>query len=359
MHLMTSSGQDLTAFFEDWVFNPGFPGIFVDSFVVASQGNEFHVTTYIRQKLREAPAFYSGVPMQITYTKADKSEVNQWITVNGEYTIIEATLPFEPALVYLNKEDGILQAVTGENVLVSSANTTFQNYAYFRLVTTAVGEGDTALVRIQHHRVAPEPFQNGELNWMYQLSSQRYWSVDGIWDDEFVTGAWLFYDGRNIAAGNLDRDFIDVQGASFSEDSLVLLWRPNRASEWQVYPHAVQNKQGSATDGSGRFVLDALKKGEYTFAYRYGVAVLEELNAQSAQFTVYPNPGSEWVNVEWLDSVITNPEIRVFDGTGKLVKTGQLNNSGQFSISELSDGTHFVHLYTKGKSLGTVKFVKQ
>jgi hypothetical protein len=356
--LMTSSGQDLTTFFDNWVFNPGFPGIFVDSFTVQPEGTDFRVTTYVRQQLREAPEYFSNVPMEVAFVRPDRTDLTEWITIDGEYTVVEHLLPFHPALVYLNKNDGILQAVTGENALVTTANMTFQNYAYFRLVTSAIGEGDTALVRIQHHRVAPAPFQNGEQYWRYQLSSQRFWTVDGIWNDDFESGAWLFYDGRNIAAGNLDRDFIDVQGAAFTEDSLVLMWRPDRASDWQVYPYYTQNKQGSATDGSGRFVLDQLWKGEYTFAYAFSSVAIDELSKEEGTFTIFPNPGSDKVRIVGADLLNEHTEIMVYDASGKLVFSGTPDEQGEFSVQHFAEGTHFVQLFAKGKSLGTVKFVK-
>jgi hypothetical protein len=91
----------------------------------------------------------------------------------------------------------------------------------------------------------------------------------------------------------LDRDFIDVQGAAFTEDSLVLMWRPNRASDWEGIPVLPQNKQGSATDGSGRFVLDPLvKKGEYTFAYVYWYCCHRvELSKEEGFFYHLPKSG--------------------------------------------------------------------
>ncbi|MGB0931651.1 MAG: M1 family metallopeptidase, partial [Chitinophagales bacterium] len=60
--LSECSGFDLTDFFNDWVFNAGFPHFAVDEIVVGFDGNPFTAEVSIRQKVYAAPDFFEHVP---------------------------------------------------------------------------------------------------------------------------------------------------------------------------------------------------------------------------------------------------------------------------------------------------------
>lgn len=358
--LMESSSLDLTEFFDDWVYSPGFPGFVVDSFQVVMNGGNYDVTVYVKQKLRRTTELYSNVPLEVSFMDENRNVTTFDMTADGEQTVVNFTIPFNPALVYLNGNDKILQAVTAENQLVTSNTTTFNDYAYFRLTSAGIAAGDTALVRMEHCRVAPDEIQSWSIFDEYQISTERYWKVDGIWSENYIPSAWLTFDARNTIGGNLDNDLLtNPYGTSFREDSLVLFWRPNTASDWSIYPHYTINTQGSATDGVGRAVVSEVMKGEYAFGYHFGATGLTELTKEDAKFSIYPNPTNDEVQFK-LDDELSNEkiDIQIVDASGKFVLSTSINKDGKLDVSKLQSGTYFVSLRVKNKSLGTVRLVK-
>ena len=50
--LTSSTGINMTNFFNDWVFSPGFSHFDIDSIDIVSNGPNYDITIYIQQKLR-------------------------------------------------------------------------------------------------------------------------------------------------------------------------------------------------------------------------------------------------------------------------------------------------------------------
>ncbi|HWY99016.1 MAG TPA: M1 family metallopeptidase, partial [Bacteroidia bacterium] len=61
-----SSGMNLTDFFNDWVYAPGFPHFSIDSMTATPSGLNYSVTIYVKQKFTGAPGYYNNVPLQVT-----------------------------------------------------------------------------------------------------------------------------------------------------------------------------------------------------------------------------------------------------------------------------------------------------
>lgn len=356
--LETSSGQNLTPFFDGYVLNPGFNGFEIDSFAVSPNGNDFDVELYIQQKLFEAPDFFLDIPIQVTFVDSDKTEYVSQIVVGSEFTSATVTVPFNPEMVYLNGDDGLLNAVTGENIWLTEQSTHLMDYPYFFM--NVLSASDSNLFRVDHHRVAPDPIQSAYVSHQFVISGDRFWKVDGIWSADFEVKGRFTFDARNTSAGNLDLSLFESHnGVAFNEDSIVLLYRPNQRYEWEEVQDIDYTSLGSPTDGYARLEKEGLEKGEYTFGFRKNVANLSEEIKKKQLIKIYPNPASDNVTIDFKNVkgmktiVIQNHEGRIIDE----VETDKLNYS--LDTSAFASGNYNLIFMQNDKLIGAQKLIKQ
>ncbi|MBL0328457.1 MAG: M1 family metallopeptidase [Bacteroidetes bacterium] len=112
--LTAASGMDMSYFFNDWVFNPGWPHFSIDSTSIVPSGSDYSVTIYVKQKLTDAPAYYTNVPLEVTFKAADWTENTQQFLMSGANASFTFTVPFNPKFVAVNKGEKISHAVVSE-----------------------------------------------------------------------------------------------------------------------------------------------------------------------------------------------------------------------------------------------------
>ena len=352
--LTESTGVDMADFFDDWVFQPGFVGVILDSFQVVPNGNQFDVHVSIRQKTRKANHQFTSFPMQVSFVEDIGSELHESFTFSGEQMTLNYTLPFAPKMVYLNGNEGIMNAVTAKNYMLTQNGTQIDSYSYSRVISPSSNEAGSRWIRVEHCRVAPDTFIDENLG--IQLSSERYWRVDGIWEDDFSFNAWFVYDGRNLVSGNLDMDLMtNPHGVAFIEDSLKLLYRPNPASPWNIVESAELNKQGSATDGSGRFVLNNVEKGEYTFGVKYSSVNIQE--NKLSNFVIYPNPAQGFFTFKAPENIIGQFNLTIYDSAGKMLKSLEAIDGQAIKLDSNWSGVVIVRLEAGNKSIGSQRLI--
>jgi hypothetical protein len=344
---------NLDAFFEGWILNPGYPGFNIDSFTVENTGADYAIELFVKQRLHQAPNFFENVPMEVTIVDEDMNEFSTNIIVDGENTVATINSPIEPSMIYLNKNDGVFNAVTGENRMYTSSGFQNLNYAYCRV--NVQNPGDSSLVRVEHHRTAPEPFENPALSYQFVLSTERFWRVDGIWDEDFEAYAHFNFDARNNAQGNLDSALmVDHGSVVFHEDSIVLLWREGSGYEWKLVDDFTISTFGNPSDGYGRIQANNIKKGEYTFGVRVNIANTEN-HAANAPIQIFPNPTSSVLNIK-TSGVSGKLSFTIYDALGQRVQSGQLNNQ-KVDVSQLKNGLYFITIAEKGIPVTSSKFI--
>ena len=355
--LETATGLDMHPFFENWIFNPGFSGFVIDSINTVPNGGNFDVQLFIKQKLFEAPSFFEQVPIEVTFVDENLNEVTEQIIVDGEFSAVTLTSTFAPSMVYLNKNDQLLNAVTGETMRIGVNSTTNNTYAYYR--QTASNVTDTVLMRVEHHRMAPDPFKTSEMNHMYVISPDRYWTLDGIWDENFESDGRFVFDARPIAGGNLDIGLLtDHNGIVFHEDSIVLLWRANASEEWTVFPNYSLSTQGSATDKSGRIDAVNVQKGQYTFGFKKSSLGISHQELPD-YISIYPNPVQNDIHIELKRTFPEGITVYIYDASGKQVSS---HRSAQQHINlpadQLAKGSYQIHLFDGAQFLGQQTIIK-
>ncbi|MDX1651838.1 MAG: M1 family aminopeptidase [Brumimicrobium sp.] len=355
--LENATGQNLTSFFDNYVFNPGFNGFEIDSFKVQPSGNQFNVDLYVEQKLFEAPAFFESVPMQVTFVDSDKNTFSTNVLLNGQYSFVSVQVPFEPLMVYLNGDYGLLNAVTGEDLWITQPGVNVMNYSYFYVNTESAS--DSNLLRVEHYRVSPDPIQSPFIAHQFVISTDRYWKVDGIWSADFENSARFTFDARNISSGNLDNQLMDDHnGVTFHEDSIVLLWRPDQKTRWEEYPFYAINTAGSSTNGFCRADVSLLSKGEYTFGFRKNVANIIETGIKDNRVDVFPNPTREEVTLKFYE-LPGEKKIYVRNMQGEIVReTTSGSDKITLDIRALSTGAYQFAIHLEGKLLDVRTVIK-
>lgn len=329
--LTSSTGIDMTNFFTDWVFAPGFSHFDIDSTAIVPNGPNFDVTLYVQQKLRGATVYHTNTPLEISFYDGNWNKHLDTIVASGQYTTITVSVPFSPESTMLNENNRLNQARTDQRLVVNSTmpNTNLLLPLVNSLIVNAVG--DSALLQFEHHWVAPDSIKNNVNN--YRISSSRYWSVDGILPAGLSCSFRLIFDGR-ASSGYLDVDLVPVNG-----DSLILLYRENPSADWTEYPYYSKTTI-SQTIAYGWMTLDSLLLGEYTFANSASAIGISENNTEQKSYKFYPNPSDDFIWIEALDNSTTMSTIEFYDMTGKMVLSDQINKREKIDVSELKAGNY-------------------
>lgn len=349
-----ATGVNMNNFFDDWIMQPGFVGVVLDSFDIQQNGNLYDVTIHVKQKIRKADHLFSSFPLQISLVENLQNVYSQTILFTGETMSSTLTVPFVPQTVYLNGDEGILNAVTAKDYIFNSNGTQIDSYSYSRVTSPVSNTPENEWVRIEHCRVAPDQFIDPNLG--IQISSERYWRVDGIWNEDFYWNTWFAFDGRDNALGNLDNDLlVNPHDLPYLEDSMKLLYRANTNSPWSVLEEAELLTQGSPTDGLGRFVLNNVQKGEYTFGYKYSHLGIEQITQDI--FILYPNPAQSDFRILAPFYESQKLKIKIIDVDGKVRNETTIQSGEIISTNELMFGVYIVEIFLGVEKIGECKLV--
>ncbi|MBL7826647.1 MAG: M1 family metallopeptidase, partial [Saprospiraceae bacterium] len=84
--LELATGLDLHPFFNDWVFNGGYPDFVIDSIHTSATGQQnLQVKVFLKQTRRGTPAFHQSVPLELTAVDQNGQKMNFLTTISGEY----------------------------------------------------------------------------------------------------------------------------------------------------------------------------------------------------------------------------------------------------------------------------------
>lgn len=333
--LTQNTGVDLNDFYNDWVFNGGFSHIEVDSFQVSQNGGLWDVNLRVRQRLVGAPAFHNNTPVQLTFMNGDWDKNMITRNVSGEYTNLSFQLNFEPDIVLLNEEHRLNQARYDGQIMVRSTGVQPLAYVGFsNFNVTALS--DSAWIHVEQHPLAPDPIVDNPNN--YRISTTRYWTINGIWNEDFD------------ADFRIEPDFnIDVDLLSNGLDSFLLLYRESPQHEWREHPDYAK-----VTIGSFGFVrIYTLLKGDYALANgQRGLGLIESNRNPVKSINVFPNPVDTQFIVELQLKKQQELSFEIYDLNGNiLLKTTMKQYQGKaletFNVQELPSGTYFLKLRDK------------
>ena len=344
------TGIDMTDFFNTWVFSPGFPHFAVDSFNVVSNGGNFDVNVFIRQKLKGTNTFANSNKIPIMFANDNWQIYNSTIQFSGEIGQQTFTLPFNPTKIFLDIDEKIQDATTDRYFIVSSPSTI--NYPNEFASVTVNNISDSCLLRVIHNWVAPDSMKN-PIPGLF-LSDYRYYSVEGILSSNFSASIKFQY-SKSMASGS-SYSYLDNNLITNSADSLVLLYRKNTKFDWEIIP---SSRTGSNT--AGYIIDDSLKLGDYCLGIydweRY-VNIDNHLNKSDNILNIYPNPSKNNFNINY--KIKSQSEIKIYNINGEIVLNKNINpknNSLVWEPKNNSKGVYIVQLVTKNTIIDSKKVI--
>ena len=334
--LSSYSGINLTDFFNTWIMSPGFPHFSIDSMKVNSVTPQVKTRIWVRQKLNHAPAFGNSNILEVTFGKNNWQFYTDTIHFSCQLGSKEFTLPFVPDFVMMDYNEKTSDATTDMYKVIKTTGTQTFAASLFNLETLTVS--DSALVRVEHNWVAPDPLKTANPD-IKRLSDYHYWKVDGILPSNFVAkGKFRYNRIVNTSTGNLDNILLPT---SYTMDSILLLYRKNAADDWRLVPFA---KSGSST--AGYLVVDTLKRGEYTLAV--GTPYILSINKNQkpgGMLNVFPNPSNNLFTFSF--NTTEKAELKIYNTLGKEIDSMHINpgqTSAIWNSKRFESGTYFATL---------------
>ena len=295
------TGKNLNDFFDNWVFNAGFPQFSIDSLHV--NGN--NATVRIGQRIRKAPALYSNVPVHVTFFSASGDTISRKVNVSGNSSTQSfSNLPFSPAFALASYNGVLLSGNTYNEHLINKTGTFSGNESYLKINCSSIQ--DSARLFVMHNWAAP----GGKIlaGKDYRLSPQHYWTLQGLNLNKAELSARI---NLSPTQTSLDYELLKSGG-----DSLLVLFRKDATQPWKIYPF--QKKTLIGTSGLGYIDINKLESGEYTLANSAEKVGLKENDKRHGSIDIYPNPAKDRVFIKFEEPAITY-DIAMTDGVGKLL----------------------------------------
>jgi len=306
------TGVDMTPWFEAQVLQPGFSTWVLDSSAHESGSNAS--TLYLQQKLRACENYHMAEPLDVTVWDDNWNRFDTQISANGQFDEITVEHPGidAPAYIALNANGKLNQGRLDFMYTITEPEG-IQNLPWveMRVGCDAMPEGDSALVRIEHHWAAPD--QGPVEPYVDQLSNTHFWVVDGIWPEGTLLDARMQYFGNSPEG-------LDYELYGDTEANGFLAWRPDASSPWQECT-AYEWQPGSLTNGSGLFRVSDLKKGQYAFAK--GDVSAHVAEAEVTPLSLWPNPTSETLNISSTAGIAA---FQIFNAKGQQVANASNTN---------------------------------
>lgn len=359
-HLTQVTGTDLSDFFEDWIFQPGWAAFEIDSFRVDPPAGSIHPTTvHVQQKLRGADHYYTNVPVSVTCSNGAGS---WWTTpspilIGGGTDQFSIDPPFAPVDVILNLDERISLAVTRDIDTLDQTGT--RNYTSSDLRLTIAEVPTPFEIHMEEYWVAADP--GTEEQFAFVVSPDRWWRIVGDIPADAVIQGRITYDGRPTTSGSLDIGLMqDIGGVAFNEDSLVLLYRLDQHHPWSVHPDHTVNPLNSTTDKFGRVDWNGVQRGEYTLGWRKSAVGSTELPRDGTHWTIHPNPAVDRVFLSVDRPLPGGTMIILQDMAGRTILRTQWDpNDPSLQLGGLPNGTYQLGSMIRGVVSPIGKFVVQ
>jgi hypothetical protein len=348
-HLSQTTGVDMSDFFTDWIFQPGWAAFEVDSFSTTQDGAVFTTTVHVQQKMRGPALPYNNVPMTVSFMN---NEGGLWqapapFMLGGNSTEFIVAAPFAPAAVLLNADERMSLGITYDRDTLTQTGSISYTSTDIRLTVNSLP--GPMPIHIEEYWVAADP--QAEENFAFVVSPDRWWRITGAIPEEASISGRIQYDGRTTQAGSLDLELMqDAAGIAFREDSLVLLYRPDQHSMWSPHPDFTVNIVGNATDKMGRIDFNGVRVGEYTLGWRKSAVGLADAIEKDHAWTILPNPTSDRLDVQWKGNDPVNGTLQLWDQRGRLALEAPVRAAlTTLDVSTLPMGTYVLrHIPLQG-----------
>ncbi len=345
--LTAATGVDMTQFFEDWIFRPGFPTFEVDSMLAEAESGYYRVSLHIEQKLYGRDVYMQDVPLEATFYTRDGQEFSADLRLGGAQSQVSVEVPFLPDWVILNASNKLNPGFLGNTHRVTDRG----NYAFTQglMSVNIAALSEPAFIHIEHHFAGADGFKHNPDN--IRMGKNRHWRVVGhIPDDTQLTATFEY-----TAAPGFDDDLVKTR-----EDSLILLYRQDASADWIEHPN-YQKRMFAANDGQGQMRVLTLLPGEYALANGEFTTTSVSMQESPAMLTLSPNPAGDIATVS-IDGAAVLQELVLRDMNGKMLKRmpllpGQVRLD--LSVRDLPSGVYFVGAVDKSGNERQHKLIRK
>lgn len=362
--LETSSGQNLSDFFTNWVFNGGWPHFSIDSAKYTSIGSgSYSASVSLKEKLTGTSVLYNKVPLEVTFFDSNWNKTVKTFTMSGVNQTFTTTLNFNPVYEAINLDSKISDAISSEYKTIKTAGNV--TYVLAKATLTISNSGaDSSYLRIEHNYAKPDAVKFNAKN--YKLSNQHYWKIEGILSSGFLAKIRLNFDGTPVPvtpSTPVSNLYLDTCLTSINSDSLVILYRRNAKDDWREVTKYTKVKF-PGPGKSGYILVDTLKLGEYTFANKNGsnpgIGIKESLKNKSS-LKLFPNPASNSVTIRVENYNVSQPDlVEIISIEGKVIYTSPINNAEiKVDCSTFPKGNYIVSIAKNKKAIAREKLILQ
>ena len=192
--------------------------------------------------------------------------------------------------------------------------------------------------------------------------TETSWKISDVW------GNMLYQNESNLTANTSYQQIMEFQDGCYvlkvndlGEDGL---------SFWANLPPNGEGTSGSlslkrvTTSGTSylpfyNFNGDFGKDFQFYFAVNNYLGI-KDYQISNAKISIYPNPTTDFINIQVKDNTINKLDIQLIDVYGRVVKQAVLYNeiSNGLDISTFSNGIYFIIIKNNNNNLGTYKIIK-
>lgn len=350
------TGMNLSDYFDNWIFAPGFTHFSIDSTHVVQNGNMYETNVFLRQRKHKSNAYYNNVPLEVGFYDAAMNLHVYTLNFSGRCMEFDVTLPFEPKMIVVDPNSKISDAITEETRIVKTLQAINLTQAKLRIYPKSiVNAGDSALLRIEHSWVAPDRFKTPAATNGYILCDTRYWKIDAV-NLNNITGIIQFnYDG------GVNNNYLDSAWVKNTEDSIHIFYRKDAAEEWQIANDSL--KVGLLNDKLGVVYVKEIKAGEYCFGIKktnYTDPVITDAPAggcgiatqspdriieNKQDVVLYPNPAHDNISILFFNNKMKDLNLNLYHMNGTRILNKRINTADEkymLHLPQMSSGIYYM-----------------
>ena len=338
------TGMDMTNFFDDWIFSPGYSDFYFHHANYTQLTNQLSVV--IGQNQYFSDHLHTEAPVPVSLFFADGSRMDTQIPISG--ALDSATigpLSTAPIGITVNTGNKMNLALFEDAHKITAPGEYKDAWANYRLKVDVLN--DTFDLVVENHLTRPTgPYDEAQ----FRLSNNHFWHIVSTHEPgDFEGNLTIFYDDNDNLAPDDDL-------TSISEDSIVVMYRADARDPWMEYPDYTQVKI-LPTDGKGNMILSVVRSGDYTFANRLIENVGTKTIDKEVAIEIFPNPTSEFLTVNANSHAFDRLQLLTLDGKIVYARTHPANEE-IIPVSNLASGEYVVYM-TKEKGPDRGLFAQQ
>lgn len=239
-YFSVKSGIDLSSFFQNWIYTPGFPHYSAQIIENQKEGENYSVKTRILQQRKERDFIAVSNKIELTFLDNDLNTKTVTAVFDGEEEIRTDHLLFEPTTVLVDMNEKLSDAKVHTAKKITEEGETVFNYTGFSLYVKKLKK--PIVIQAAKHFIPPPHIKTAEA----EISKESYWTIRGAGKRYKFKG--VFY--------------VKSSDFRFTEpvDKLALYYREIESKEWKEIKYDTE----TISEYEAFFVVDKMPFGDYS-----------------------------------------------------------------------------------------------